>query len=246
MKEEKGKVITICGSKGGTGKSILTCFLAVALSSSKKVLLIDMDVYTGSLAFLFGKEGDQDISTLMEDFQNHTVKPLSKYTRKISQSLDLLASCKDPRKIHKMNPQYISSLLSYCKESYDYILIDTNHSLDDLNIFTFDVSWKLLLVFTSEATSIKNTKSFLTILEEAEKENVELLWNQVCSRESYFKQSEIEEILNRKIDYLFPNSFFIKNLDDHVMQDTFLKSIGQVLKKNASFLLADHIEKEDR
>ena len=52
-KEKKGKIITITSMKGGVGKSSTVILLAsIYKELKKKVLLVDLDLYSGSIAFL--------------------------------------------------------------------------------------------------------------------------------------------------------------------------------------------------
>ena len=54
MESKKGKILTITSMKGGVGKTTTVMMLANVYSKcGKKVLVIDLDLYNGNLAFAY-------------------------------------------------------------------------------------------------------------------------------------------------------------------------------------------------
>ena len=52
IKKGKGKILTITSMKGGVGKTVTVMMLADIFSRcGKKVLVLDLDLYNGNLAF---------------------------------------------------------------------------------------------------------------------------------------------------------------------------------------------------
>ena len=80
-----GKTLCVFGVKGGIGKSVLTLNLAGAASNSKiKTLIIDMDIYGGSIAFSLNKEVKRTISDgeILKSSNTGTVKKTT--TKKVA------------------------------------------------------------------------------------------------------------------------------------------------------------------
>lgn len=244
MQEKKGKIVTICGSKGGNGKSICTCLLGKALAmKGKKVLLIDMDLYTGSLAFLMGATVGKNIFTIVDDLRNNRFHSILDYISSISPNLDLMASPKDPRQARKIDCKYIPNIFSFCRYSYDYILVDTNAVLDDINIMTLDASNILLHFFTNEAMDLKNTKSFLSIMDNTEREHLYLVLNESMKKEKYFKEYDMKNILGKKIDYIIPSSFYFKGIDKYIMENHLEMYLESLLNQNGTIPLVEDLLK---
>ena len=64
-----------------------------------------------------------------------------------------------------MTPDLVRGLLGAMAEMYDYIVIDTRPSFDDLNLSLFDLSDLMLLVVTMDMAAIKDAKQFLEVTE---------------------------------------------------------------------------------
>ena len=75
MKSKKGKVLTITSMKGGVGKTITTMMLADIYSCcGKKVLVLDLDLYNGNLAFAYDVKPKNSIYNLCDDMVNNRLK----------------------------------------------------------------------------------------------------------------------------------------------------------------------------
>ena len=61
-KSKRGKIIAVTSCKGGVGKTITTLNLAgIYCGLNKKVLIIDLDLYTGSIATMLKVENKSNI-----------------------------------------------------------------------------------------------------------------------------------------------------------------------------------------
>lgn len=71
----KGRVITITSRKGGVGKSTTLLNLAGIYSNlEKKVLILDFDLTSGSIAISLNLETDKTIYNLVSDITNNRFK----------------------------------------------------------------------------------------------------------------------------------------------------------------------------
>ena len=50
MASKKGKIITVFSTKGGVGKTIFTINLCTFHNLNKRVLIIDLDLYSGGIS----------------------------------------------------------------------------------------------------------------------------------------------------------------------------------------------------
>ncbi|ANF34510.1 chromosome partitioning protein ParA (plasmid) [Borrelia turicatae] len=136
MDTKKPKVITIASIKGGVGKSTSSIILATLLVQKCKVLLIDMDTQASTTSYFYEK-----IEKLNINLTKFNIYEILKESIDIESSiinidnnLDLIPSYLT---LHNFNEEKIeckdillkTSLGTLCFE-YDYIVIDTNPSLD--------------------------------------------------------------------------------------------------------------------
>lgn len=237
-KVNKGKVITITSMKGGVGKTIFTLALATALKKEdKKVLIVDLDLYNGNIAFSLNLNIKATIYNICDDVANNRYKSdlLSEYIIKYDDNIDIISSPKDPRQASKIDGRYLDIMLRSFVNKYDVVLIDTNHILDVTNMIAFECSNTILDLFTNDAFDIKNTKNFASICKNMKVDNVKfVLNNSFCDRKKYFNEYEIESLIKEEISYIVPKNFYIKNIDKYIVDGKTLDVLEKLVKANSN------------
>lgn len=212
MKNKKS--IIIFSPKGGVGKTILTMNLGGILSNlNKKVLLIDLDVFNGGLGLLINKDLTSTIYKLTDDLANNRFKNFNDYVYSYNEFIDILPAPKDPRQGSKIDSKYLDLIMEKAKNNYDYILIDTNSSLNEINLVLLDNSDEILFVVNNDIMTLKNLRNLINIFKDLEKTNYKVILNASNSYKiPYFSMQEMKKILENNIDYTIDTSFFIKDI----------------------------------
>lgn len=220
-KINKAKIITVTSMKGGVGKTNLVLMLAsLFFKLKKKILLIDLDIYTGDISFVFNLKPKGTIFNLCDDINNNRYKynKESLYITKYNDYIDILASPRDPRQASKINPNYIEIILNSMRNKYDVILVDTTHISNPYNMMAFNASDKILEVFTNDALDIKSTKSFISICKNmGTNKVVTILNNALDYRRNYFSLYDIKSIIGKNTDFIVPSNLYIKRIDSYIM-----------------------------
>ena len=229
MAIKKGKIITISSVKGGTGKTTTLLNLAGTYSlMGKKVLIIDLDLYTGAIAPSLNLEITSDIYKLVDDLMNNRFDYVENYVLKFNDNIDVLAAPKDPRYASKIGSKYIKLILTRALMKYDIILIDTNHALDEKNLVILDNSDWSLFVVNNDMMNLKNMKTLISIYKDLDKDNYKIILNHSVNKSrNYFSNYDVKNIIKDDIDYLIPDTFHIKNIDKYVVD-------GEILLLNKS------------
>lgn len=226
-KVKKGKIITVTSTKGGVGKSTTTLLLAsVYKNLDKKVLIVDLDLYSGSIAFLLNVDFKNSIFNICDDMNNNRYKGINggDYICHYDDNIDVLIAPKDPRKASKIDRKCLEILIESLDNYYDVVLIDTNHILDMHSMVAFDRSDKLLNVFTNDVIDLKGTKTFVSICKNVNINNLVLVLNSSQDdRKNYFSLFDIKGLVKHNIDYIIPSSIYVKNYDMYVMEGSLFK-----------------------
>ena len=219
MAINKGNILWLFGVKGGIGKSVLAMNLAGVVSNFKrKVLIVDADLYGGSIALALNKPVNKTIYNFVDDYNNNRYKDLNDYITKYNEYIDFVASPKDPRKSNKIDSNYIEILLDKAKFNYDLIIVDTNHILDEINLSILDKSDNILFLISNDSFDIKNMRTLISIFKDLDIDKYKvLLNNSIRENREYFDLYDIKDIIKSNIDYELSSKFYIRDIDKFVM-----------------------------
>lgn len=227
-----GKIITISSVKGGVGKTTMTLNLAgIYCELNKRVLIIDLDLYSGGIAASLNVKNKKDIYTMIDSMANNRFTELKKYVTTYNKNINVLACPKDPRMGAKVSGRYIPVIFDLAKKEYDVVLVDTYHILDEINLTALDYSYMTLFIITNDIVDLKNMKSLISIFKDTDKKNYLILLNN--SRDigkDYLSLYDIRTIIKNNIDYTLSKNYYIKNIDKYTIS-------GEILTLNNSINL---------
>lgn len=227
-----GKIITISSVKGGVGKTTMTLNLAgIYCELNKRVLIIDLDLYSGGIAASLNVKNKKDIYIMIDSMANNRFTELKKYVTTYNKNIDVLACPKDPRMGAKVSGRYIPVIFDLAKKEYDVVLVDTYHILDEINLTALDYSYMTLFIITNDIVDLKNMKSLISIFKDTDKKNYLILLNN--SRDvgkDYLSLYDIRTIIKNNIDYTLSKNYYIKNIDKYTIS-------GEILTLNNSINL---------
>ena len=219
MKNRKGKSIAIASAKGGVGKTVNTMSLAGIFEQlEKKVLVIDFDLYTGDIATYSNKKIKKDLFDLSLDMDNINYKNIKDYITKVDEYIDILPAPIDPRNASKINVNNIPDIISKATLTYDVVLVDTNHALNDITLSVLQSVDKILLLTKNDPLDIKSLSTLISILKELEYDNYKVILNN--SRDpfkDYFTLFDIKKIIKHNIDYTLSVELYLKDIEKYIM-----------------------------
>lgn len=220
MKTKHGKSLCFFSAKGGVGKTTNILNLAGIFEQlEKKVLIIDMDLYSGGIALYLNKKNDKSIYNLAFDMMNGSYKDIKDYTVRVDNYIDILCAPKDPRDANKVEARYVEDIIRKAEATYDVVLVDTNHALNDVNLTVLDVVDEITFFVTNDPIDLKNIRSLLAILDNLNFTNYSILLNN--SRDpfkNYFSLYEIKRIIGHNLNYSLSADLYLKDMEKMVMK----------------------------
>ncbi|MET1059032.1 MAG: AAA family ATPase [Nocardioides sp.] len=162
-----GHVITVFSPKGGVGKTTTSVNLALALSDhgSRKVCLVDLDLAFG------------DVAITMQLFPAHTIEEaigaeeLLDYSMveglltRHADSLMVLAAPSGPDARDRVSATLVARLLRTLKQEFDYVVVDTCPSFDEITLQALDETDECVIIATLDVPTLKNVKVALETLD---------------------------------------------------------------------------------
>ncbi len=231
MAMKQACVITVTSVKGGTGKTVNVLNMAgLYCGMDKKVLVIDLDLYTGGIACALNIDNDKDLFLLVNDMNNNKFDFLENYLIKYNENIDVLVAPRDPRDASKISAKYLNVIIAKAKLKYDVVLIDTNHTLDECNLLAFDNSDYILYMLSNNTLDIKNIKTMISIFKDMDMDNYRIILNNaLIKNKDYFNEYDIKNIIKGKIDYVISDNFFERHIDKYILN-------GEIMTLNKVFI----------
>jgi chromosome partitioning protein len=194
------KVITFSSIKGGTGKSSLSILTSNYLSKvGYKVLCIDLDIQNSFTFYHFPEntESNKNIfnALITENLKDNIIKDL--FISMIPSSFNLV-------KARSLNPKTLLRLRNQIESDFDYCVIDTAPTFDNLVLNALNFSDIIITPCYLSNFDFKALDFYRNMigLETDKKDN----WKVILNRYRPPKSDNSESELNQYID-LFQNNF---------------------------------------
>lgn len=128
-----GKLVAICGTRGGVGASSIAANLAsyLAEKASRRVALVDLDVRSGAQALLLGAKPNSGLAEALEVPGRIDDLFLERATIAVGPRLDLLASEMPADRVPVPKLDGGEALIGRLQRSYHYVLMDVPLPLRD-------------------------------------------------------------------------------------------------------------------
>ncbi|MFH0854911.1 MAG: ATPase, T2SS/T4P/T4SS family [Candidatus Omnitrophota bacterium] len=163
------KRIVIFSTKGGTGKTLITSSLAVALAAEgNRVCLIDLDTHVvGDMAHMLNLSPQKSIADLMGFLQKQPQKTKKEdfVVKTNLYSVDFLTGILRPQQAAHLHPEMIQEVFSFLDKDYDYIISDAGESFNNVFLSALNQANLMLLMVTPDVLSVYQTKWMLDTLQ---------------------------------------------------------------------------------
>jgi pilus assembly protein CpaE len=203
------KVITVFSSKGGCGKSFVSCNLAVALAqrTDAEVALVDLDLQFGDLAIMLQLFPGRTIYDAAQSLDRLDADALKGYLTPHRGQVYLLAAPLEPGLAETISAESVGKILRLMKRIYKYVVVDTPPSFTDHVLAALDESDESVLITSMDVPSIKNLKLSLQTLELLGfgRDRIRLVLNRADSKVG-LRVQEVEKTLGTRIDVSIPSS----------------------------------------
>lgn len=161
--KKKGRMISVFSSKGGCGTSFIATNLAAATSA--RAILVDLNLQAGDLPLFLGIDPKYSIADMVEKRSRLDDALISTLVASYSSHLSLLAAPKEADSADEIEPQHVFEVLQRLRESFDYVVLDPQHTFDSITLAALDQSDEIVLVLTLDIPAIRSTQRALQIFD---------------------------------------------------------------------------------
>ena len=204
---ELGRMIAVLGPKGGTGKTLTSANLAVALAQrGLRTAIVDLDLQFGDVGLCMGLPPDITMYNLA--LAGGTIDPekLDAYLVTHPSGARALLAPNRPDQAGTITVQMLQDVYGALRAESDFVIIDTPPGFTPEVIATIDASTDLVMVGMLDSLSLKNTKLGLETLDLMgyDKAKIRLVLNRAHSRVG-ISQSDVIAVLGREPDIFVPS-----------------------------------------
>ncbi len=162
-----GQLIAIFSPKGGVGKTTVATNLAIGLKllTGKRVALVDCNLAFGDVGVMLNLPTRSTIADLIPNIHAVDMELLERIMVDHASGVRVLLAPPRPELAELVTPDHLKSIVKLLKQGYDYVIVDTLQSFEDLMLAVLDMSDRIILLTTLEMPAIKNIKLFLEVAE---------------------------------------------------------------------------------
>jgi pilus assembly protein CpaE len=158
-------VFTVTSPTGGCGKTFFATNLAAYLAgvTGGRVLLVDLDLQFGEVSLALGLRPQRTISELINE--DNMLEAFPEYLVDHSSGYKVLSAPADPFAAELVGPREATKVLECARGLFDYVVVDTPPSLNEVVLAAFDQSRYLVVMATLDVPSLRNLRVFLETIE---------------------------------------------------------------------------------
>ncbi len=250
---EQGQVITVFSTKGGAGKSMIACNVAVRLAkkSSGMVALVDADLQFGDVAVMLKLAPQHTIVDAVGSLDRIDANLLqSLLVTHEPSGLQVLPAPLEPAFADQIRGEEMVRIVELLRTFCTHVVIDTPAYFNDVVLGLIEVSDDVLLVAGMDIPNIKNVKIGLQTLRllNTPLSKLKLILNRANSKVK-LDVSEVERTLQIKADCLIPSDIAVPqsvNQGTPVVLDAPKSGVAKSIEQLADLFLVDADAKRRR
>ncbi|HEY0006693.1 MAG TPA: AAA family ATPase [Pyrinomonadaceae bacterium] len=243
--KKKGRMMAVFSSKGGCGTSFIATNLAAACNAP--TVLVDLNLQAGDLPLFLGVQAKYSIADMVENRARMDDSLLSSYVTPHSSKLSLLAAPPEADLADDIEPEHVYEALERLRESYDYVVLDPQHTFDAITLAALDQSDDIVLVLTLDIPAIRSAQRALEIFDRLgyPRTKVRIVINR-WSKQIDLDLRQVEKFLNQKVIGFISSDYQTAvnsiNLGQPLVQAESGSKIATEIKTIARQILGDAVQ----
>ncbi len=236
---KKGRMTAVFSSKGGCGTSFIATNLAVAVGA--RAVLVDLNLQAGDLPLFLGVDPKYSFADIAENRSRLDDVLIKTFVAPYSSQLSLLAAPKEADSADEIEPEHVFDVLQRLRESYDYVVLDPQHTFDAITLAALDQSDEIVLVLTLDIPAIRSTQRALEIFDRLgyPRQKVRIVVNR-WSKQIDLDLRQVEKFLGEPVIAFVPSDYQLAvtsiNLGRPLVQSEPNSRIAQEIRRIAGII----------
>ena len=208
VRTQRGHIISIFSSKGGSGKTVLTTNLATAIAqvTGEDTALVDLDVDMGDVFTYFGREPTASVTDLMELGEGAERARVREVGVEVAPHTWAFGAPPDPA-AEAPAGEAIGKFLRTIRNEFAFVIVDASVDYSDSALVCFDLSDMICLVTSLDVVGVKHlSKALDTLLTIGlPRERFRVVLNRADSKVG-LDASDVERVMKIRVDAMIPSS----------------------------------------
>src|SRR6476659_4614431 len=205
-----GRILAFYGAKGGVGTTPIAINSAIALHRElgRKVCLIDGNLQFGDHRVFLDLGLDRKSVVDVVSAPSIDGDLIKQVLVKHDSGIDLLLAPPSPETAELVRPEHLPLIAQHLGGLYDYIVVDIDKRLDDVNLGVFEAAETVFVVMTADLSCLKNVRLILETMGHLGygPEKVQLVLNR-SNAFTGINVKNAEGALRRNIDHQVVNEY---------------------------------------
>jgi pilus assembly protein CpaE len=205
---QRGRIISVFSSKGGSGKTFLTTNLAAAISdiTGQDTAVVDLDTDMGDVFTYFGREPSARVDDMMGLGEGADHDRIREIGVPFGEHLWGYGSPPDPA-AEPPAGEAVGKFLRTLRADFSYVVVDASVDYSDSALVCFDLSDAICLVTPLDVVGVKHlSKALDTLLTIGlPRERFRVVLNRADSKVG-LDASDVERVMKITVDAMIPSS----------------------------------------
>ncbi|MGZ8652921.1 MAG: AAA family ATPase [Actinomycetota bacterium] len=206
--QQRGRIISVFSSKGGSGKTFVTTNLATAIAdlTGEDTAVVDLDVDMGDVFTYFGREPSATIQDLMELGEGADQERIREVGVEVAPHTWAFGAPPDPA-AEAPAGEAVGKFLRAIRSAFPYVVVDASVDYSDSALVCFDLSDMICLVTGLDVVGVKHlSKALDTLLTIGlPRERFRVVLNRADSRVG-LDAADVERVMKISVDAMVPSS----------------------------------------
>ncbi len=158
-----GRVMAFYGAKGGVGTTTIAINAAIALQRElgRKVVLVDANLQFGDHRVFLDLGLDRKSIIDIVTAPSIDIDLVKQVLVHHDSGIDLLLAPPSPETAELVTEQHMPEILDHLRSLYDYVIVDIDKRLDEINLKILDQADQFFVVMTADLSCLKNVRLVL-------------------------------------------------------------------------------------
>ncbi len=209
LADSEGRVVSVMGTKGGVGATVLACQLAASLQEvGGRVALVDLNYPLGDVALHFDVDPRYTLADLARAEEELDATYLRTILKGHESGVQILAAPAQMEDAESIRSRHVERVLPILRSEFDWVIVDVSRSWNEASVQALTLSDQVLLVSLFDVPTLNHARQHKKLLEGLALNG--LRTRMVGNRHSKgdaVTVSDFKRVLGSEPDALIPNDY---------------------------------------